>query len=90
MTPIRFDGCNVQLGAPADMPDCGFLSIQHHDAGMLSCWKMTWRERFAALVFGRVWLNVAAAGHPPVWLRCEHDVHRRGEPITTIPEEPTR
>jgi hypothetical protein len=76
MEPIAFGGANATLSAPADMPDCGALPIEHHVDGMLSCWRMTWRERLAALVFGRVWLNIAGRGHPPVWLRCERDVHR--------------
>ena len=79
MTPTTFDGSNATLAAPADMPECNPLPIEHHADGMLSCWRMTWHERIAALLFGRVWLNVAAGrGHPPVWLRCERDVHRDG------------
>ncbi len=33
----------------------------------VSCWKMSWRERMSALLFGRVWLAVLSGDtQPPV------------------------
>jgi hypothetical protein len=41
----------------------------------VSCWQMTWRERLAALFFGRVWLFVYfGASQPPVRMEVEKTV----------------
>jgi len=37
----------------------------------VSCWRLTWKERLQALLFGRVWLIVLGKGHPAVSLRTE-------------------
>lgn len=35
----------------------------------VSCWRMSWRERLSALLFGRVWLAVLSHNtQPPVFL----------------------
>lgn len=34
----------------------------------LSCWRMTWRERVSALVFGKVWISVLTGKtQPPIF-----------------------
>lgn len=57
----------------------------------VSCWKMSWRERLSALVFGRVWLALLS-GHtqPPAlvvaqrqYLKTNHNV-----PPRRCPPEP--
>jgi hypothetical protein len=60
----------------------GDLTAQYDEVGnqVVSLWVMSWRERIAALVYGRVWLGVAGEIPPPVWLSCEKDVH---QPIGT-------
>ncbi len=38
----------------------------------VSCWKMSWRERLSALLFGRVWLQVLSGEtQPPVAIHAE-------------------
>ena len=32
----------------------------------ISCWKMTWRERLSALIFGKVWLRTRTGKQQPV------------------------
>lgn len=35
----------------------------------VSCWRMSWRERLSALLFGRVWLAIlSGTTQPPVWV----------------------
>ena len=68
MTPINFPQANFELAPPADMPDCVSLKAYREANLILSCWEMTWRERFSALFFGKAWLHVAANYHPPVAL----------------------
>jgi hypothetical protein len=67
--------------------ECGSLPV--YDAGdgkIISCWRMGWRERIAALVSGTVWLWVYSGTHtqPPVSLRAartifEHQEQQPGE-----------
>lgn len=44
------------------------LPVFHGDGQTISCWRPTWRERIAILVFGRVWLSVMGRHLPPVWI----------------------
>jgi hypothetical protein len=71
MEPINFLEANKTLGKPQGMTDeeCGSLPIYNDGQYCISCWQMTWRERFSALFFGKVWLSVMS-GHtqPPVAL----------------------
>lgn len=71
MEPIEFIGANITLVAEG----CGDLPAQKDDEQFLTCWKMTLRERIAAVFFGRVWLCVQGGVHPPVWLKCKRDVY---------------
>lgn len=41
------------------------LPVFRNDEQIVSCWKMTWRERLSALVHGRVWLQVMSTGSQP-------------------------
>lgn len=44
----------------------------------VSCWKMSWAERFSSFLFGRVWLFVHAGGEtqPPVALIATRDAFK--------------
>lgn len=60
MTPIQFSQANGGLESNNGMsinvatPIC--IDVEQHHIFM--CFKMTWRERFAALFFGRVWAEL--------------------------------
>lgn len=41
----------------------------------ISCWKLTWRERLAALFGGRLWMHVFSSHHPPVYVSPESPFH---------------
>lgn len=70
-----FPEANLTLVAPG----CEDLRVQVDTNQVLSCWKMTWRERLSALFFGRVWLCIRGRphNHPPVWILVERDPHER-------------
>ena len=72
MNPIEFREQNVVYRKPDSMTDeeCSSLPICKVDDMLISCWKLSWRERLRALFFGKVWLGVLGHGHPPVWLEC--------------------
>lgn len=76
MTPSHFLGSNRVLGPPAEHDSIRVqiapLPIWTDGEVCLSSWRLSLRERIAALVFGRVWLYVASGStQPPVALSAE-------------------
>lgn len=54
MKPIDFKGRNVVLGEK--QPE--YIALPAHkspDGAVLTCWKLSWRERLKLLFTGRVW-----------------------------------
>ena len=77
MKPIKFNKQNGTLTAPADLKceQCGELPVYKTGLDIVSCWKMGWRERFAGLIYGKVWVKIRAGmTHPPIALNCEKTV----------------
>ena len=73
MKPIKFEESNtlfkgyIQTNGEA----VADLHVFAHEGELLSCWKMSFKERLLALVFGRAWLCIRTKErHPPVWLQC--------------------
>ena len=57
---VRTDGEVVK-----DLPTFAYEDM------LLSCWKMSFKERLVALIFGRAWLCIRTKEkHPPVWIHC--------------------
>ena len=77
MLAIKFKEANKNLLKPESMTDeeCGSLWVYTDGRECISCWRLTWKERIKALLFGKVWLSVLS-GHtqPPVWLACDNTV----------------
>jgi hypothetical protein len=70
MKPIEFLGQTKVLRRPPNMTDeeCGSLAILNLDGTCISCWKMSWRERFKAFLTGKIWLGVhSGITQPPVY-----------------------
>lgn len=77
MNSANFPEATRSLVKPKGMTDeeCGSLRVFEDDGVLISCWKMSWRERFAALLFGTVWLRVwSGYTQPPVSLECKKTV----------------
>lgn len=77
MEPISFPEANKNLQKPQGMTDeeCGPLPVYNDGQQSISCWKMTWRERLSALIYGRVWLYVHyGLSQPPVALSATKTV----------------
>jgi hypothetical protein len=72
MRPTTFPQANGTLGGgPAERygtaDDVVDLPVHRTGAEIISCWRLSWRERLAVLLSGRVWLRVLAARtHAPV------------------------
>ena len=55
--------------------ECGPLPVCTDGDVCISCWQMSWRERLAALLCGRIWLWVYTGGtQPPVALLAARDI----------------
>lgn len=67
MQPDRFPEKNKTLQPPQGMADCEPLDVWTDGKRCVSRWKMTWRERISALVFGRVWVHIwSGYTQPPI------------------------
>lgn len=55
--------------------ECGSLPVFCNEEECISLWKMTFRERIRALIFGKIWLRVlSGTTQPPVSLSVENNV----------------
>jgi hypothetical protein len=77
MKPSSFPESNGTLGGgPAARygteDDVGDLPVHCGSGQIISCWRLSWRERVRLLVSGRIWLHVLAERtHAPVLLATE-------------------
>lgn len=79
MVPVKFKEANRKLLKPDNMTDeeCNSLWVYTDGKQCISCWKLSWKQRIKALLFGRVWLSVLYGGtQPPVWLDCDKTVFK--------------
>lgn len=75
--PTDFPEANRTLTMPID-EEGSSLRVWDDGTQTLSAWSLSWRERFSALVFGRVWLWVRGGQtQPPVWIQASRTVHSR-------------
>ena len=79
MEPIKFEQVNKTLPSvsyakeySSEVEGIAPLPIYTNSEQCVSCWQMSWRERFSALFFGRVWLQVLSGeSQPPVCIRAQ-------------------
>ena len=77
MEPIKFKQANKELLKPQGMTDeqCGSLLVFTDGDECVSLWKMTWKERLSALLFGKVWVWVISGNtQPPISLWATREV----------------
>ena len=76
MKPIKFKEANRTLVGYK----CKNLPTFTDGRQSLSLWKMTFRERLSALIFGKVWLSVLSGKtQPPVWIDACKTVFEKGD-----------
>jgi len=79
MKPVRFNYQNRVLQPSGkeyseNVTGVDPLPVWTDGEQCVSCWRMTWRERLSALLFGRVWLAILSGGtQPPVWIGASRD-----------------
>ena len=54
MKPINFNESNTVYVADG----CGDLPVYKDESQIASCWKLSFKERIKALLYGRIWLCV--------------------------------
>jgi len=82
MQPDKFPQANKDLLKPEGWTDeeCGSLLVYTDGKECISLWKMTWRERFSALFYGRIWLFVVSGQtQPPVSLMATRYIFKEVE-----------
>lgn len=74
MKPIDFDEATNTLQPSGktyseNVGDVRPLPVFSDGEQCISCWRLSWKERLSALIFGKVWLAVLT-GHsqPPVYM----------------------
>ena len=69
MKPIKFKQGNVTLTGKGGIKD---LPAFRDGEYIISCWKMSLKEKLSALLFGTVWLVVKSTKtQPSVKIHCE-------------------
>jgi len=79
MNPATFEHQTQVLVRPADMTEdeCGPLPIYNDGEQCISLWRLSWRERISALIFGKVWLQVLSGEtQPPVALTAAKQIFK--------------
>ena len=77
MQPVNFELSNRVLQPShtvysEDITGVIDLPVWTNREQCVSCWRMSWRERLSALLFGRVWLAVLSGEtQPPVCIHAE-------------------
>lgn len=79
MKPIEFKQANKNLLKPDSMTDeeCSSLWVYTDGRQCMSCWKLSFKQRLSALIFGKVWMSILSGStQPPVWLDCTREVFK--------------
>lgn len=77
MTPSAFPEANGTLsGGPAKNygteDDVVDLPVHRGNGQIISCWRLSWADRFRVMLTGRVWLHVLSRStHAPVLVASE-------------------
>ena len=71
MKPIEFKDQNIIFAEDQqeylNLPACTYENKS--GAGIISCWKLTWKERFKIFFTGILWINVRTFNNPPQPIR---------------------
>jgi hypothetical protein len=65
MTPIKYKYCNTVFAEaqPEYLPLPAWLSADT-ERRVVTCWKLSWRERLKILITGRLWFSQLTFGDP--------------------------
>ena len=86
MTPIPFAESNKTLvpsGATysENVTGVGSLPVWTDGEQCISCWRLSWRERFSAAIFGRVWIaTLSGQTQAPIYAEAAKTYFREAAP----------
>lgn len=87
MKPVSFDDQNITYTAIEGMPKCGLLpALRTTDNHIISCWKMSLKERFRVIITGTVWLGVAGLVPQPTFIEAERPYFKPNEILRISPK----
>ena len=82
MKPIKFKEQTGTLLKPKSMTnkECRSLPVHRTGKDIISCWKMNFKDRIKALMFGKVWLHIMGKEtHPPVAIVCKKTMFKENK-----------
>ena len=91
MQPIEFKEHTKTLTSPDSQPNIGPLHVWTDGQECVSCWKMSWKERISALLFGKVWICILSGQtQPPIQAFSIKELFHLyiAEPVTPEPVTP--
>ena len=81
MKPIEFKEQNRLLKKPENMTDeqCSSLPVYAENGVCTSCWKLSFKERLNALLFGKIWVGVltGTSTQPPISVQCKKTIFKK-------------
>lgn len=85
MKPCSFEGHTDVLLAPLETGgvDVASLPVWRDGTQCVSCWRLGWRERLSAILFGRVWVAVLGQTQPPVYAQASRTYFNAGGPLAS-------
>ena len=80
LTPVDFAEANCDLQPLLRAKNCEGMRVFSDGEACISCWKMSFRQRLHALIYGRIWLSVKSGpSMPGTWLSCEKSCFAKGK-----------
>lgn len=65
MKPIKFKHCNIEIAKSQDEYETlHALIIDSPEGYIVSCWKLSFKERIKILFIGKVWLSLMSFNKP--------------------------
>ena len=69
MEPVTFPEQNTLFRPPEGMEDkVDDLPAFRGEGQVISCWRLSLRERLRLLITGRLWFSLIGNDQPPIWL----------------------
>ena len=84
MKPVQFKDSNKMLQLSdaqysGNVIDVSELPVWTDGEQCVSCWKMSFRERLSALIFGRIWLSLLSGQtQTPVFIKASKEYLEEG------------
>ena len=81
--PVNFKEANFTwqgFNETEDHPEVADLHTWHNNKESISCWKMTWLERFYTLATGKVWVRVWG-DQPPIYVEGKFPFVKSPNPL---------